>query len=574
MTIEETSRAIAPSLTKRLLGRLVDSMLKLPGDTVPYSIRRDLPVPMKDGATLLGNLYQPSEMSGPMPVVLVRSPYGREGVIPMGEVETLARRGFQVFVQSCRGTFGSGGQFRAFTTEREDGLATLEWVRAQSWCDGRVATKGASYLGHTQWAIAPFADPPLVASSITVAASRIITGFYDRGAPQLEVALEWVRLVSKKDSGFRPLIASLLPDPARARKFEQVARSLPLQAADVALTGEEVPFWREFVGHAEPDDDHWDVGDFSNVDLAGMPPTNMVTGWYDLFMRGQLADYTRLREAGVEARLTIGPWGHGRPDLSGAAVRSDLIWLGHYLLDGPAPEGPPVRFFLQEADEWIETDFWPPRGIGSTALYLHGDASLSDQPVDHPADAVTSFTYDPADPTPSAGGAMLSVTSPMRVDNRHIESRSDVAVFTGPSLAEYLDVIGTVVAEIRVRTSRPHADLFVRLCDVSPDGRSMNVTDGIRRLSPKSVPAEDVEVDGDGTLLVTLELMPTAYRFRKGHRLRLQVSGGAFPRYARNLGNGQPMASATSWETCTIELLHGGSNSSCLRLPVQADRNA
>ena len=144
-----------------IAGMAVDRMLGIRSAAVPYVVRADVAVEMPDGVALLGDLYRPAGDDRPLPVVLIRSPYGRSGLAGVVFAAPLARRGFQVFIQSIRGTFGSGGLFRPFTCEREDGLATLAWLRDQPWCDGQVAMTGASYLGHTQWAIAPYADPPL-----------------------------------------------------------------------------------------------------------------------------------------------------------------------------------------------------------------------------------------------------------------------------------------------------------------------------------------------------------------------------------------------------------------------------
>ena len=149
------------SALSRITGRAIDRALGLPGPSAQLTIERDVGVPLPDGVVLLGDLYRPGAGSGPLPVVLIRSPYGRAGLAGTIFAAPLARRGFQVFIQSTRGTFGSGGEFRPFLHEKSDGLATVAWLREQSWCDGRVSMTGGSYLGHTQWAIAPYVDPPL-----------------------------------------------------------------------------------------------------------------------------------------------------------------------------------------------------------------------------------------------------------------------------------------------------------------------------------------------------------------------------------------------------------------------------
>ena len=212
------------SLLTRLGGLLADAALGLPLRATPYTVERDVPVPAPGGVTLLGDLHRPAAATGPLPVVLVRLPYGRTAAFERVFVAPLARRGFQVFVQSTRGTFGSGGHFRPFTTEHDDGLATMAWLRAQPWCDGRVAMTGGSYFGHTQWAVAPYADPPLVCVSPHITAARITTAFYDHGAPLLHTALTWTAQIGRQEAGGLP---SAVPTPRRRARLERGLRRCP-----------------------------------------------------------------------------------------------------------------------------------------------------------------------------------------------------------------------------------------------------------------------------------------------------------------------------------------------------------
>ena len=167
----------------QIAARVVDRAMGLPATGTPYVLRRDVPAVMPDGVALLGDHYRPAGEDGPLPVVLIRSPYGRAGIWGVMFAAPLARQGFQVFIQSTRGTFGSGGVFRPFTAERADGVATVAWLRDQPWCDGQVSMTGGSYLGHTQWAVAPYVDPPLRSVSLNVTAARITAAFYENGAP-------------------------------------------------------------------------------------------------------------------------------------------------------------------------------------------------------------------------------------------------------------------------------------------------------------------------------------------------------------------------------------------------------
>jgi putative CocE/NonD family hydrolase len=552
-----------------LVGKGVDRLLDMPPARATFTVERDVAVPMPDGVALVGDRYRPDGVhgrQGPMPVVLIRLPYGRAGLNGQVYGGALARQGFQVFIQATRGTFGSGGQFRPFLHEHEDGLATLDWLRRQPWCDGRVAMTGGSYFGHTQWAVAPYADPPLVCVSPHVTASNITASFYDHGAPLLDNALSWSAQIGRQEA--HGSLFGLLATPARIARVRRTARRRPLQNADVAVTGAPVAFWRDFVEHATPGDRFWSGADHSGADLTRMPPVNMGTGWWDLFLAWQLDDFTALQDAGVPARLVVGPWRHGEPGELKEILAGDLRWLDHHLNGAPAPQGPPVRVFLQQADTWLEFDRWPPPGTVTTTVHLAAGGVLIEASPSADSAASTSFTYDPADPTPGVGGPLL-VPPGKQADNRSVEARPDVIVFTGPRLTADLDLVGPVRARIHVRTELPHADVFVRLCDVDQQGVSRNVVDGIRRLDPRTVPAPDVHVGDDGVLAVDVQLFPTAYRVKAGHRLRVQVAGGAFPRFAANLGTDEPFATATAGRRNRFEVFHDAVHPSNVALPTR-----
>ena len=547
----------------RLAGLAADRALGLPLTARPYELRRDVQVPMPDGVVLLGNHYRPAGDGGPLPVVLLRSPYGRAGATGLVFAAPLARRGFQVFIQSVRGTFGSGGQFRPFLPEREDGLATVAWLREQPWCDGRVAMTGASYLGHTQWAVAPYADPPLASVSLNITSANFTEMFYAHGAPSLANALNWTALIGTQERGLPGV-----PAPGQPKRMNRAARRVPLQAADVAVAGAPVAFWRDFVQHDAPGDEFWAGIDHDGADLTRLPPVSMVTGWWDLFLPGQLRDFAAIRAAGVPARIVIGPWLHGEPAEVGEITRRDIAWLDHQLRGGPEPSGAPVRVYLQQADTWLEFPQWPPPAAASTPFYLRPAGGLSRDP--EPGEAAPgTFVYDPRDPTPSVGGPLLQPPG-KQADNAALEARPDVLTFTGEPLPADLDLAGPVSARIFARPGRAHADVFVRVCDVGPDGVSRNIVDGIRRLSPQTVPAGDVQAGEDGILAVDIELFPTAYRIQAGHRLRVQVSGGAFPRFARNLGTGESFASATRGLRGRLDIYHDAAHPACVILPVLA----
>ena len=545
-----------------LAGRAVDRAVGLPPATASYVVRRDVAVPMPDGVALLGDHYRPAGPDGPLPVVLIRSPYGRAGFAGMVFAAPLARRGLQVFIQSTRGTFGSGGLFRPFLSERPDGLATVAWLRDQPWCDGQVAMTGGSYLGHTQWAVAPYADPPLRSVSLNITVAKMTAAFYNHGAPGLQNALTWTGFIGNQErGGLHPI-----PGPRQLTRLKRALRKVPLQAADIDVAGAPVAFWRDFVDHSAPGDEFWAAADHDGADLTRLPPVSMVTGWWDLFAPGQLRDYMAIRSAGGTARIIVGPWLHGEPGELKAIIQQDAAWLDHHLNGGPLPPGAPVRVFLQQAGRWLDFADWPPPAAVNTPYYLRvsGALRLDAEPGDAPPH---TFVYDPADPTPSKGGPLLQPPG-KQVDNAAIEIRPDVLTFTTDPLDADLDLVGPVTARIFVRTGRQYADVFVRVCDVDDRGVSRNVVDGIRRLSPQTVPGADVQAGDDGVLAVDVELYPTGYRVLAGHRIRVQVSGGSFPRYARNFGTGEPFGSATRAVRCRFEIYHDSRHPSHVVLPV------
>ncbi len=537
-----------------MLDRLVDKLLGLPRAEGPKPVvTRDLETTMPDGVTLLADRYAP-EGTTPAPVVLIRTPYGRTGLLSKLFGDTFARHGLQTVIQSTRGSFGSGGEFRPFHLEREDGVATAEWLREQPWCDGRVAMAGASYLGHTQWAVGPYLEPPLEAMCLGVTASEFVSTFYPGGVLAADNMVSWSAMIGRQEERF-----AALPNPIQKRKTRRAMAHLPLSGADVAAIGKPVRFLQDITTHFVPDDDYWVMSDHS-AEVAKLDvPVSMVTGWYDLFIRGQLRDFRILAEAGKEPRITIGPWAHGEPASMGPMIRDQLGFLrAHLLGDRAQLQRSPVRLFLQGANSWLDFESWPPPST-ATASHLRpvgGLGEVAEQAL--PA----TFTYDPADPTPAVGGPLLTGDTKQR-DNQEVEARPDVLVFTGEPLPADLDVIGDVAATVHVRTELGHADVYVRLCDVDPDGVSRNVTDGILRLRP-GFPA----ADPDGVVTAEIDLDPTAYRFRRGHRLRVQVAGGGFPRFARNHGTGEPITSAVDGKPNRFEIFHDAARPSRITLPV------
>ncbi len=490
------------------------------------------------------NHYQPLLPSAP--TVLIRTPYGRSGIIGLATGRVLAERGFHVLLQSCRGTFGSGGTFQPMRYERDDGLDTIAWIKEQPWFNGTLFTYGPSYVGFTQWAIL---DAPEVSGALTVVTSSTFRDpTYAGGSFSLDTVLNWATLIRNQASG--STWKFLVGQAGSERRLRTAWNHVPLREADAIGIGTEVPFFREWLANGS-DEDYWRERSHDHRVASVTAPICMVGGWYDIFLPWQLADYARLRAAGARPRLVIGAWSHTSRELLARSIREAIAWFRSLSADDTSTgeeDSRRVELYVGGADEWRTFDDWPPPA--RTEEWFFGpDRTLSTTASE--GTELDDFRYDPADPTPSPGGALLT-TNAGRVDNAAVEARADVLVYTSAILTEDVEAIGPVTAEIRLRSSSPHFDVFVRICDVAPDGRSENICDGLARV-----------VATGAESITEVELWPTAYRWKAGHRIRVQVAGAAHPRYARNPGTGEPLGTGTDMHAVEHVVLQP----SLIRLP-------
>ena len=528
--------------------------------TLDVVCERDLSVPMDDGAILLADRWVArSAREDPQPTVLVRSPYGRQAVVGLLFGRLLAERGLQVVIGSVRGTFGSEGSFSPFD-ERADGLATLRWLRAQPWHRDRIAMFGPSYLGIVQWAVAAGGGEDLAALAIQVSASQFHGQTYAGGSLSLESAGSWMVLVTAQEGRFPVLSINRALRGLRAKLDD-----LPLGELDERATGAPVPWFREGFENTAGDEGYWAARDFSAAVAEVSAQVQLVGGWYDILLPWMLEDYAALRAAGRRPQLRIGPWAHTSPGLVGAGHRDGIAWLrAHLLGDERLLRSSPVRVWVtgeQADDRWRDLEDWPPPGTGQRQLWLAGAGTLSDRAPLQAGEAGDRYRYDPANPTPAIGGPVLLAREPV-VDNRALEARDDVLTFTTEPLQRTVEAIGPVRVALWARADSDHFDLFARVCDVDQEGASWNVCDALARVAPGRF-----ERGADGSWAVAFDLWPIAHRFAAGHRIRVQVSSGAHPRYARNPGTGQDLGTATELRSVEIELLHDLEHPSSVVLP-------
>src|SRR5664280_104981 len=346
--------------------------------------------------------------------------------------------------------------------------------------------------------------------------------------------------------------------PGGRRKLQPVFTGLPLSVSYQQALGRPVKFFQEWLDHP-PADPYWDDYDASKA-LQALPsstPVLLVGGWHDLFIAQTINQFLTLRDRGVPVDLTVGPWTHrGLAGDWARLIKDTLPWLRSQLASPDAPGKSSARVYVTGAEEWRQVRTWPPADVVPVRWYLQpGGGLAATSTASGPPD---TYRYDPADPTPAVGGATLAPDAGAR-DNRALERWADVLTYTSEALDTDRELAGTGTAELLVSSSCHETDFFVRLCDVHPSGLSINVCDGIRR----------VELPTAGGLVrMAVEMSPAAHHFRRGHRLRVQVSSGAHPRFARGLGTEAPLATASAMVPASQQLHHAQSTASALVLPM------
>lgn len=511
-------------------------------DRTPCEIETEfeLEATMRDGTVLRADAHRPAG-GGRRPVLLARTPYGKQdpGVLARLDPFGAARRGYLVIIQDCRGRFRSDGQWAPLAHESTDGYETIGWAANLPGADGRVGMYGPSYLGHTQWAAIEAEPPDLYAAVPGFTWSDPNDGLIARGgAYELGLVTHWT--------------LTLGVDVLERRHADRpVERQRKLAALRTAL--DTYPYWelpakraptlrRLGLPRPTPSPTRTPMAGRPRATTAGIP-TLTVAGWFDAFLQGSIDNYVRARDGGAPAALIVGPWSHGNLTgrigardfgaIAGAASMElharELDWLDRYLKPELAPAAPdaPVLVFVMGTNEWRCFQTWPPESV-DVPWYLHADGRLSlDVPdSDSPPDA---FRHDPADPVPTCGGALLMAPEfpAGPYDQRHVEERDDVLVYTGAPLRAPLEVIGRISVHLVAESTAPGTDWVARLCDVDTGGVSRNITDGIlrTRLARAHGPAREHVID----------LWSTAHVFLPGHRIRVQVASSCFPRWDRNL---------------------------------------
>jgi len=563
------------------------------GGNLRVGVEFDVPAQMRDGTVLRANVYRPTE--GRWPVLLTRLPYGKDiNSLPVIEPVQAARRGYVVIVQDTRGRFASDGEFEPFANEAEDGFDTVEWAAQLPYADGQVGMYGLSYFGFTQWAAALEQPPALKAIVPYVSVGNPLNGWVFRGgALELGSRAHWALLM-----GFDRLVRQHRSDPtllgpaiaALCREVDQLGAlgysSLPLGDFE-PLRRQAVAPW--FFDRITPRPDDPELDDLSRADQYAriQVPTFNVGGWYDIFLSTTLDDFVGMQRQGRPSKLLIGPWPHaagGNPvgelnlgfasQLAFINMQSDfgrlqLRWFDHWLkgIDTGLLAEPPVSLFVMGANVWRHEENWPLARAVETPFYLHEDGVLSTEMPD--AERPSRYTYDPANPVPTRGGALLMPAEfrPGPYDQRGIEHRPDVLTFTTEPLARDTEVTGPIRVHLWACSSAPDTDFVARLVDVHPDGRAFNLTDGIIRARYRNGVSEELIQPGQ-PYAFTIDLWATSNMFRAGHSTRVHITSSSFPRWDRNSNTGHPIGADTELRVAEQTILHDREHPSHVVLPI------
>jgi len=545
-------------------------------------VQKDVMVPMRDGVELAANVTLPS-VGEKFPVILVRTPYGKDN--DEDDVGAFwAEQGYAFVIQDCRGTGNSQGGWYPMVNERRDGLDTLDWVLAQPWCNGQVGTSGGSYLGYTQWAIAPYVGEQVKAMFTIVPMIEWYKNVaYCSGAFRLQLNMGW---------------GSDMLEPTRGEgagqpedwDLQKAYWYLPLSRWDEQL-GRRVDFMRDWVAHPEYDE-YW-ARQGLREDVTGIRcPVVVVSGWYDIFISQAFEYVSKLRTSAESetarrhCHLLVGPWGHGPNWFSGERQYGDDAevdveqlqsdWFRHWLKgeDTGVEDWPAYRIFVMGVNQWRDEQEWPLARTVYTPYYFHSEGSAStlagdggldtQQPRNEPADL---FIYDPAEPVPTAGGCNMLGMGGSR-DQREVEKRKDVLVYTSDVLQEPLEVTGPVKVVLYASSSATDTDWTAKLVDVEPDGRAFNLCDGIIRARFRNGDTETSLIRPGKVYRYDIDLWVTSNVFLPGHRIRVEISSSNFPRFDRNPNTGHKFGADAELQKATQTVYHDQRYPSHILLPV------
>jgi putative CocE/NonD family hydrolase len=557
----------------------------------------DLKTTMRDGVRLSTDVYLPTER-GQYPAILLRTPYESTRDQHVDWAIWWAQRGYAAVIQDCRGKFESEGRFYAYSDDGPDGRDTLAWLANQPWCNGKIGMSGRSYGGIVQWQAATHGGSPY----LTALAPQVIMGDYFGECHRIGGAVQWA-LTMLATVTFETAVALTQRGCAQIFGNQRFYRHLPLITADEALIGRPIPFYRDWLEH-NLDDAYWRaLNTHDRVDQVTVPVCQQAA-WFDPYTDAMFKLWNGMRERGGSdlarrnQKIYVLPWTHHIPEGSrlgdlefgpGAFVDlnlEDLRWFDYWLkgIDNGIMAEPPIKIFVMGRNEWRYEYEWPLARTVFTPYYLHsngrantlyGDGTLSAEPPG--AEPPDRYSYDPNDPVPTLGGnhslwTLIKFAAepvyPGPVDQRSIERRDDVLCYTSAPLEQDLEVTGPLTLVLYAASSARDTDFTAKLVDVYPNGYAIHLSEGILRARNRhGLDREELLEPGEAQEY-RISMAATSNCFRRGHRIRLEISSSNFPRFDRNLNSGEPIATGTQIVTAHQTVLHAGAYPSHILLPV------
>src|SRR5579871_609080 len=531
-----------------------DSLISQP----KYEVRVEtVKMPMRDGVKLGTDIYFPIGVTK-APVILTRTPYGKEGGI---RGRFYARRGYVYAIQDVRGRFSSEGQWEALVHEPEDGYDTIEWLARQPWSTGKVGMVGGSYLGWVQWLAAIKHPPHLVTIVPNVSPPDPFHNLpYDHGVVGLQGAMAWFSIVETNARG---------PEDVPERDWPELLKPLPMVDLDKRILGKESLTWRHWMAHPTADA-YWRPLMFLDKLRDVRIPVFHQSGWFDGDGIGSKMNYLAMARYGhAEQKLTIGPWEHSDTasrsaddrDFGGEAVvdlfREYLRWFDYWLkgIDNGILKEPLVSLFTMGSNRWLHGSKYPLPETRFEKLYLASRGRLTFTP---PAGAETAdhYDYDPGDPTP---------------DPDPPADRKDILVYTTPPFEKPYTIAGPMSAVLYASSSARDTDWFIHVVELDEEGKSTrlwaNYSAGQLRARYRNSAAKTELIEPGKVYRYDIDLWHTGVTIAAGHQLRVQVSSAAFPTFSRNLNTGGNNATETKFVKATQMIYHDRRRASHIVLP-------
>jgi putative CocE/NonD family hydrolase len=589
-------------MLKKMLCLIAFTVLILPAvvnsQTAPeIVVERNVPMKTRDGVTLRADIYYPTGATR-LPVLLQRTPYNKTNVTDFAH--TAALRGYLVVVQDVRGRYASEGDWYPFKYETSDGYDTIEWAAALPASNGKVGMFGGSYVGATQMLAAIGHPPHLAGICPVVTASNYHENWtYQGGAFEQWFNESWTSGLAQDtlDRYIRANTNAVVGSTVLPLKNYPVFNISPPSNAG-EITPQLAPYFEDWLDHPTYDS-YWKQWAIDEQYNSIQVPALTIAAWYDIFQGGSLHNFEGLQthagnaNARAQQHLLVTIGGHagggrkiGAIDFGPAAEEFNenaitLQWYD-YLLQGKQNEfatQKPVRIFVMGSNEWRYEDSWPLKRTKETRYLLHsggkantssGDGSMSSTATTEAAS--DSYTYDPTNPVPTTGGPLCCDAEHLAAgprDQRSVEERPDVLVYSTPPLDHDVEVTGQITLDLFASTTAADTDFTAKLVDVDPDGFARNLTEGILRAKfRESTRSEPKPIEPGKTLEYKINLWSTSNVFLKGHKIRLEVSSSNFPRFDRNLNTGKDAATSDLSVKATNTIVHDAAHPSALILPI------